>query len=625
MAGLNSSFAMDVNEPETVQFEAITGDVNLLLSRLTFESTVVNTYTLTLLVQNNVDRDIETVASITVTTVPTLTTASSGNVSGLLPFNALYLWVTVGVLVGLITIALCIRRCVSDKDREPVMTNEERHILNKVRAGAGLLGSAGERLDGGIMRTSTAGVVLMGNDSVSMDGVKARKGVVSRSEEKEGEADEKQQTVPTLISFFGGGGKSKRGMRMTPSNEEGLGMIGVLPQAMEASHLGSRIDTELWGQHVGGHATLPQPQHRGVQLIPTATGDLSQLSAAVPFDPYATANLVPYEAMQTQPVSLSITQMLSSSLTGSQLLAGAPIIEEPTPSRRVPRILTPTGSSADAQRAYTKSEHDEKEAVATAQSNFRLLHAAYSHSIQRSLTPTHLTPSTGSLVGVYSAAGVLASPRLNPMPAAASAVPPIKVTRETDDEADTAEKPKLPSGSEKERKWKADKQTSESTSPQPTLSHRRARTATNVEYEPLQLEGIDNTPPARTTTVITQPRSAAVSRASSVPSSMSRGRMMTRSSHGVMDGVGIEVPVNPMLPVHSDTPRYKPEVYNTLTKRRQLSLSGGSGSAVIPRDSPSSGQADDDVVDNINRQHPLFEHNRMRSTLELSVDDEEEN
>ena len=165
MSGLSRTVVMDANQPQTVQFEAVTNDANFLLSCLTFQSSIVNTYTVTLTAQNDADRNIRTATSVTLTTVPTLTTASSGNTAGLLPSNSLYLWVTVGVLVGLIVLALLVRRCVSDKDREPVMTNEERHVLNKVRSGAGVARSSGERLDSGIIRASSTGGLVASNES----------------------------------------------------------------------------------------------------------------------------------------------------------------------------------------------------------------------------------------------------------------------------------------------------------------------------------------------------------------------------------------------------------------------------------------------------------------------------
>ena len=616
MGGLESAVVMDVNEPETVQFEAITDDANLLLSHLTFQSTIVNTYTITLTVQNGADHNIQTVASVTVTTIPTLTTASSGNVSGLLPFNALYLWLTVGILVALIVLALCIRRCVSDKDREPVMTNEERHILNKVRANAGLGVSAGERLDGGIMRTSSAGGAVAGGDDGVVDEGKARKNVKPSSDAVDADAEEKQQSVSGLIGLFGGG-QGRRAMKLTPSVDEALGMTSVLPRAPEASHLGSRIDTELWGLHVGGHAMLPQPQHRGVQLIPT--GDSSQLSG--PFDPYATANLVPYEAMQTQPLALSVTQMLSSSLTDSQLLAGAPIIEQPVVNKRVPRVLTPTASSDAAPQSMAAQGQDD--VMTASQSRFRLLHAAHTQPIRRSLTSAN--EHGAGLLDAYSSAGVLASPRLNTNHARARDDSlPTAVNQQAGSGADDAQPMKQSGGSAKSRFEERTRQQTLNRSP---LIHRRARTAASVELAPLPVEDVDNTPPAAKRSTVAQPHSSGVLRASSsAASSMPRGRLMRPrwKSNAEMAGGGIEVPVNPMVPVKGDTPRYRPEVYNTLTRRRQLSISRGSSTASSQRDSVSSDQADEEVLDSINRQHSLFEHNRMRSLQQPSVDEEEE-
>ena len=439
------------------------------------------------------------------------------------------------------------------------------------------------------------------------NGRKAKRGAALGSEEKEDEADEKQRSVSSLIGYFGGGGKGKRAVKMTPSNGDSLGMTAVLP---DVSHLGSRIDTELWGQHVAGHATLPQPQpqQRGLQL--RLAVDNSQLTAAAPFDPYATANLVQYEAMQAQPMSLSVTQMLASSLTDSQLLAAAPVIEQPTFSRRMPRVLTPTVSFDEAVRAFKKAEQD-SEAVAAAHSNFSLLHAAYAaQSGQRSLTPTHLT-SAGHLVGAYSSAGLLASPRLNPMPAAAATVPPIAATNATADE--------------KKAKWRVEEKAGELLQ-QPSLSHRRARTAVNVATESLQLEDVDNTPPAGKATTAAQSRSASVQRASTFASAMPRGRLIRPRSKSIAgtDGDGIEVPINPMIPVNCDTPRYRAEVYNTRTGRRQFSVSRGSSAVLSRHDSASSSRTDEEVIDNVNRQHPLFENNHMRAKQQPSVHEEEE-
>jgi len=627
MDGLDSSFAMDINEPQTIQFEAVTDDANLLLSHLTFESTIVNTYTVTLTVQNNADHHIQSTASTPVTTIPTLTTASSGNVAGLLPFNALYLWITVAVLVALIIVALVIRRCVSDKDGQPVMTNEERHILNKVRAGAGLAGSGSERLDGGIMRTSSGGGVVVSGEVGSMDGAKVKKGLKSSSEEKEADVEEKQQSVGGLVGFFSGGSRGKRALKLTPNSEESLGMTSVLPQAPEASHLGSRIDTELWGQHAVPHAMLPQPQNRGVQLIPTA-GDSGLLSVAAPFDPYATANLVPYEAMQTQP--LSITQMLSSSLTDSQLLSLAPVIEQPATARRVPRVLTPTVSADDTPRTVTRVEAGKEEVVAALPSSFHLLHAAYAQPAQRSLTSTSLSAGSGASASAHSSAGLLASPRRNPTEATTSVIPPITTTKkQTGNVWKKAARVERADGG---AKWKAAVVRSEEQPPDTSpSSHRRAHTATHVDTKPLQdpmqLEDVDNTPPAAKAATASQPRSAGVVRASTFATGMRRGRLMrprSKSNAGLEGDEGIEVPVNPMFPVNSDTPRYRPEVYNTATRRRQLSISRGSSSTTSQRDSVSVVRADEDVVDAINRQHPLFEHNRMLSMQQPSVDEEEE-
>ena len=614
-----ASAVIDVDELQMVQFEASTDDANLLLSHLSFSSDIVNTYAITLTVQNDADRGIESAATTSVTTVPTLTTASSGNVSGLLPFNALYLWVTIGILVFLVVLALCIRRCVSDKDNEPVMTNEERHILNKVRAGAGLGGSVGERLDGGIKRASGARAVAPGG-GLAADGDKS-------SEEKKEEAEEKerQQTVPTLIGFFGGGGgKGKRPMKLTPSNEDNLSMTPILPAAAEVSHLGSRIDTELWGQHVGQHAALPQPQQRGVQLRPM--GDTSIISAA-PFDPYATGNLEPYQAMQTQPISLGFTQMLASSLTDSQLLGTAPVIapvvEQPAPgaARRVPRILTPTVSTENTARRSNSIEKEEKgqgEAAAAAQSSFGHLHAAHAPALQRSLTPSHLPIASHSSFGPNSSAGVLASPRINPTPAAASTLmSPISVIRRIQNVMKGAEPVNKPSGG---AVWRAEAESSEQPALEASPQHRRAHSTAPANIEPLQLEEVDNTPPAATATTSAQPRPAQVQRTQSQASGVRRGRAML--SRSMTSATAIEVPVNPMFPVaHGDTPRYAPVVYNTQTKRRQLSISQQGGGT--PR-SPREEAEEEAVVDSVNRQHPLFEHNQMQSTQQLGMQDVEE-
>ena len=294
--------------PLSLAFSAETADANAVMAALLFTGLQVGAYEVQLSVANSFDTRIAASAVMALQVTSSAGATDGTSAASTLPFNALYLWITVGVVVGLILALILFRRCYASRPRGTVLTNEERHILQKAQA-VGRVSAAGEGTD--LNPAEDAGGRAKPSSSVTS-------------------GDPPSAVQLSLLSPTGGRTRATsagfdvvegRPRAVTSIGEEvgGEDVVGAMTAVClanvnlsERSHLGSRLDSEMWG-----HFGELQQQRRGLQLQPTG-------GAAVPFDPYATGVVERYEG--TEPVNLHMSQTLSSTLGLNSLAASQLIV-----------------------------------------------------------------------------------------------------------------------------------------------------------------------------------------------------------------------------------------------------------------------------------------------------------
>ena len=392
----SSSFQSAVDRlldlPDTAQFTAVTADANLLLSELTFSSVYAGSFTVNLTVANAADGRISSSAAMSLTAVPASAdgTNTDSGAAAVLPFNAVWLWITVGVLVAVVVLVLVMRRQCSSggsRDGEATLTNEERHILMKAKQGT--------RLDTGVSRAAEAAGTEEA-DAPSASAGRTRAAGASEGKQRAGWLEQP--------SFDGLDGKGE--LQQRPQSDALQHSLSVLPvvHGLETSHLGSRVDTELWHQFASSASLLP-PADR-IMMMGTATlSALEQLPIVSEDD-------------SESPVLPFSTPAAASSFDGSQTL-GSGLQQSPSDTAglasHLPAISTGGLDSGREERPARlfMSTHTFGEGG-----------AVLSPSQSQSQTPR---PSSSSKSGLHrtlssifflpSAAGLLASPRAGAVPA----------------------------------------------------------------------------------------------------------------------------------------------------------------------------------------------------------------
>ena len=466
------------SSPQVFTFQAITTDANALLSNLSFTGTEVGSYTVDVVVVNAGDTRI---AASTSLVLEVMTGQGQGGVGGdsaasFLPFNALYLWVTVGVLVGLIIAALLLRRY--GRKRGPVLTHEERHILAKAGRGG--------RLDGGVVRAKGLGT------SSSFAGVEMGLGggvevsPVSRQQRGKGGGEEGDVL------------KSLTAVCLTSVN------------LAEKSFLGSRMDSEAWGNFGEAHQ---QQRLRGLQLVPTT-------SVPVPFDPHATGNIDRYEGTEG---GGGLSQTLSASGEAAQLavLPGDSAEEKSATRTRPARLLLHTDS-------FDRTLSISPASPAVADSALAPLAQAKATTFHLKTPLSAMIASNRIQLAPLSVAGLLASPRF------AASTPSAFVS---DLGLTPLRDHTVPTGGVTRRKLEMQSDEAVTTLPQ-ALSSPRARSPAHCDR----------------TSVLRRPPSL----------------QLSLNSHSRQSSLSTDlVPVNPMVPVNLDSPRYPLDVFNRVTGVRE--------------------------------------------------------
>ena len=534
------SVFLALSSPQVLTFQALTTDANALLSNLSFTGAEVGSYTVDVVVANAGDTRIAATTSLV---LEVTTGQGQGGVGGdsaasFLPFNALYLWVTVSVLVALIIAALLLRRY--GRKRGPVLTHEERHILAKAGGGG--------RLDGGVLRakgvgtsSSSAGTELGLGGGVQVSPVSGQ--------QRGKEGGEEEDVLKSLTAVC-------------------LANVNLA----EKSFLGSRMDSEAWGNF--GEAQQQQ-RSRGLQLVPTT-------SVPVPFDLYATGNIDRYEGTDG---GAGLSQTLSASGGASQLvvLPGDSAEEKSATRTRPARLLLHTDSFDRTLSISPASPAVVDSALAPpAHVNATTFHLKMPLSAVTVSNRTRLAP--------LSVAGLLASPRFAASTSSAF-VSDLGLTPLRDQI--------VPTGGFTRRKLEMQSDEAVSVLPQ-VLTSPRARSPAHSDR----------------TSVLCRPSFL----------------QLSPHSHSHQSSLSTDlVPVNPMVPVNLDSPRYPLEVFNRVTgEREKFTPSSGQHRTPNGVDAGLEKRAEDGMGDRaselerlageVMRSHPLF----RTTTLVTSEEEEEE-
>ena len=567
-----ASLSLTYATPQSVTFDALTADANMFLSNLSFTGSQVGAYTVTVVVANAGEASISSTASMALQV--TMGGGQGDGVGGdsaasVLPFNALYLWVAVGVVVALVIAALLLRRY--GKKRGPVLTHEERHILTKAGGGKG-------RLDAGVTRAKGLGP---SSSSSAGGGVGLGAGMelspTSAMMKAGGEGQRQRQGK--------GSGSGGRG-----GEEDVLGSMTAVCLAnvnlAEKSHLGSRMDSDAWGQF--GEAQ--QQKIRGVQLLPTT-------AIPGPFDPYATGNIDRYEGVEGGGSGADFGQTLSSTIGVSQLMVvpadGAAEEKSITPTRPS-RLLMQTDSFDRTVSVYPGPAVDANPSLPL------LLSPAHSQALRpRPKTPLAAVLEKRTRLAPLSVAGLLASPRLAATPSSAALVPGLSLTPLRDQIVPT----RVAQGGRGRLQVEGEGEGEGGMELPQSLTSPRAHSPAHSDR-----------------TVLRRPPSLQLP----TPHPHSRHHSLSSSS-------GELVPVNPMVPVNLDSPRYPLDVYNRGTGERERVMTPSSGRTPTPRgvggvEGGSVGEVGEELermAAEVMRDHPLFRTTSIVTREEEGDEDEE--
>ena len=491
------SVTITSNVPDALGFTAATSDANVVLSSILFTGSVVSSYTVTITVSNALNTRITASASLYLTTNSEAgATPSGSSAASMLPFNALYLWVTVGVLVGLILVGLLLRRYLSKK-REPVLTNEERHILSKARGAP--------RIDAGVIRTASRGTVPSSVSDLPF-------------------------THPTALSSSAEllGDRESGRLMLAPVPEGDDVLSGMTPVCLanvtmsDMSHLGSRLDSDLWGAF--GDAAH---QRRGLQLVPTGTLPVAQPMSATTsqlpaFDPYATGMIQTYEG--TEPINLHLTQTLSSTMGESQLVVvPAEGGVESSVSRQRPARLLLAADVLD-RSLHRVPEAGEEQRTSPRPPTLTDGATANSAKMMTAFSRSRLMP-------LVSTAGLLASPR-----GAASTRPTMSMAPLTT----------------------------------PLRDEIVAVSPAGPQLRPRALVSLAPLEPSLLPQSLCSPRGESPVNSDQPSFRRPPSVVIAARQHSRAQSLSSElVPVNPMVPVNLDSPRYALDMYNRTTGERE--------------------------------------------------------